>query len=168
MSLRKRGSRLIWPDEEMTGLAPHDRNPGRPAMFSDGANPVFPDDQGPVRIAPEADDRDGGQPFDDASSGLDGAGRHDALPTAEGLGRPDPGSPCLWTPEPRDLHRARERHRFARTGEGASSSSAMGNGLRASMAHSASALLQKSAPERAAAFPVLFRRRVGSRQFRWR
>ena len=36
-SLRKRGSLLIWLDKEMTWLAPHDRSPGRPAVFSDAA-----------------------------------------------------------------------------------------------------------------------------------
>ena len=36
-SLRKRGSLLIWVDKEMTWLAPRDRRPGRPAVFSDAA-----------------------------------------------------------------------------------------------------------------------------------
>ena len=36
-SLRKRGSLLIRLDKDMTWLAPHDRGPGRPAMFSDSA-----------------------------------------------------------------------------------------------------------------------------------
>ena len=36
-SLRKRGSLLIWPDKEMTWLAPHDGSPGRPSVFSDAA-----------------------------------------------------------------------------------------------------------------------------------
>jgi len=35
--LRKRGSLLIWPDKEMTGLAPHDGSPDRPEVFSDAA-----------------------------------------------------------------------------------------------------------------------------------
>jgi hypothetical protein len=34
VSLRKRGSLLIWLDKDMTWLAPHDRSPGRPTIFS--------------------------------------------------------------------------------------------------------------------------------------
>jgi hypothetical protein len=34
-ALRKRGSLLIWLDKDITWLAPHDGNPGRPAVFSD-------------------------------------------------------------------------------------------------------------------------------------
>jgi hypothetical protein len=37
VSLRKRGSLLIWLDKEMAWLAPHDGSPGRPAVFSDAA-----------------------------------------------------------------------------------------------------------------------------------
>jgi len=36
-SLKTRGSLLIWLDKEMTGLAPPDGGPGRPAVFSDAA-----------------------------------------------------------------------------------------------------------------------------------
>ncbi|CUH20517.1 Transposase DDE domain protein [Jannaschia seosinensis] len=36
-ALRKRGSMLIWMDEEMAWLAPHESRPGRPAVFSDAA-----------------------------------------------------------------------------------------------------------------------------------
>ena len=36
-ALRKRGSLLIWLDEEMTWLAPYDGRPGRHAVFSDTA-----------------------------------------------------------------------------------------------------------------------------------
>jgi hypothetical protein len=36
-SLRKGGSLLIWLDKNMTWLAPHDRSPGRHAVFSDVA-----------------------------------------------------------------------------------------------------------------------------------
>ena len=36
-ALRKRGSLLIWLGKDMILLAPHDGNPGRPALFSDAA-----------------------------------------------------------------------------------------------------------------------------------
>lgn len=36
-SLRKRGSLLIWLDKGMIWLAPHDGEPGCPAVFSDAA-----------------------------------------------------------------------------------------------------------------------------------
>ena len=36
-ALRKRGSLLIWLDQEMTWLAPHEGRPGRPPIFSKGA-----------------------------------------------------------------------------------------------------------------------------------
>lgn len=36
-ALRKRGSLLIWLDQEMTWLAPHEGGPGRPPVFSEGA-----------------------------------------------------------------------------------------------------------------------------------
>lgn len=36
-SLRKRGSLLIWVDQDMTWLAPRDGRPGRPPVFSDAA-----------------------------------------------------------------------------------------------------------------------------------
>ncbi|MDP3862676.1 MAG: IS5/IS1182 family transposase, partial [Phaeovulum sp.] len=35
VSLRRRGSLLIWLDKEMTWLAPHDGRPGRPVVFSE-------------------------------------------------------------------------------------------------------------------------------------
>ena len=35
--LRKRGSMLIWIDEDMAWLAPHEGCPGRPPVFSDAA-----------------------------------------------------------------------------------------------------------------------------------
>jgi hypothetical protein len=38
-SLRKRGSLLIWLDKNMIWLAPPDRSPGRPVVFSDAAIP---------------------------------------------------------------------------------------------------------------------------------
>ena len=36
-ALRKRGSMLIWVDQEMAWLAPHEGRPGRPPVFSDAA-----------------------------------------------------------------------------------------------------------------------------------
>jgi hypothetical protein len=36
-SLRKRGSLLIWLDQDKTWLAPPDGKPGRPSVFSDAA-----------------------------------------------------------------------------------------------------------------------------------
>ncbi|MEP1600090.1 MAG: transposase, partial [Hyphomonas sp.] len=36
-ALRKRGSMLIWVDQEMAWLAPHQGRLGRPAVFSDAA-----------------------------------------------------------------------------------------------------------------------------------
>jgi hypothetical protein len=36
-SLRKRGSLLIWLDNDMTWLAPHKGRPGRPLVFSNAA-----------------------------------------------------------------------------------------------------------------------------------
>ena len=36
-ALRKRGSILIWVDQEMAWLAPHEGRPGRPPVFSDAA-----------------------------------------------------------------------------------------------------------------------------------
>ena len=35
--VRKRGSLLIWPDKEITWLAPHEGQPGRPPVFSNAA-----------------------------------------------------------------------------------------------------------------------------------
>jgi hypothetical protein len=35
VSLRKRGSLLIWLDKDMTWLAPHDGSTSRPAVFSE-------------------------------------------------------------------------------------------------------------------------------------
>ncbi|MHA7870691.1 MAG: transposase, partial [Salipiger thiooxidans] len=36
-ALRKRGEMLIWFDNDMTWLAPHDGRAGRPPVFSDAA-----------------------------------------------------------------------------------------------------------------------------------
>lgn len=36
-ALRRRGSMLIWVDEDMAWLAPHEGRPGRPPVFSDAA-----------------------------------------------------------------------------------------------------------------------------------
>ena len=41
-ALRRRGSMLIWVDQEMAWLAPPEGRPGRPSVFSDAATwPVF-------------------------------------------------------------------------------------------------------------------------------
>ena len=36
-ALRRRGSMLIWVDQDMAWLAPHEGRPGRPSVFSDAA-----------------------------------------------------------------------------------------------------------------------------------
>jgi hypothetical protein len=73
-ALRKRGSRLIWVDKDMTWLAPREGRPARPPVFLNaaiqfclsiarqGIAQQCPErDQGAVQAAAPANDRDGGQ-----------------------------------------------------------------------------------------------------------
>ncbi len=81
-------------------------------------DPGLPDAAAALRAATAANDRNAGEPFGTGQSGLAGAGLQHPLPPPADPDRPHPLSPQHRRPPPLDRHRAGERHRFERTGEG--------------------------------------------------
>ena len=109
--LRKRGSLLIWLDQDMTWLAPHDGRCGHPAVFSDAAiqfcltiKVLFKlplrQTTGMVAGLPRMADLDWAR-----------AGSYDPVSAAKEPGCPDPVSARRWAAKPLDRQ---HRHQVSR------------------------------------------------------
>ena len=82
-----RGSLLIWLDEDMTWLPPHDGRSGRPAVLWD---PVLSDDEAPVQAVVAANVWDGAQLAEVGESEPGRAVLYEVVPAVGNTGCPDP------------------------------------------------------------------------------
>ena len=132
-ALRRRGSLTIWFDPAMTWEAAPTLKRGRQPDCSVDAIQT-PDDESAFRHGAPADDRVRREPVAAGWPRLGGAGLQHAQPPPEDVEGQHPLSRISRSSTSSGRHRAGKRHRFERTGEGASRSRAKGSGTPASMA----------------------------------